>query len=143
MKCLLVVIAYCLILTAPVKAQELAGKMEQRVQVGALNGSEMMGGGQAKLGHHKETSAGQQRIAYIKNKYEERKVTLQNSIQKGEVMVIKAKDRIALAKDYLAKDKQEHRVSEEVYAARKERLEMIEQKARDLERKLLKNKHII
>jgi hypothetical protein len=87
-----------------------------------------------------ETIAGQKRIVYVKAKYMEQKAALKISIYEGGVVVLKAKQKIVLAKDKLAKDKRKNKISEQEYVGRSARLKMIEEKIKTLENNLIRSK---
>ena len=135
MKYLLFTIVFCLSVYSPINAQRLEDTKESKehaVEYGAVSiGTTIVK--KEKLG------LVQERITYVKNKYAEQKIALKMAIKEGEETVLKAKGKIALAKASLEADKQKNRISESVYIARKERLEMIEQKTKALEGTLMKN----
>ena len=135
MKYLLFTIVFYVALISSAKAQTPGdGKelKEKTVQYGAVGiGTTIVE--KAKIG------LGQERIAHIKAKYATEKAALKIAIKEGKTTVIKAKEKITLAKESLERDKKQNKVSERVYLARKERLEMIEQKTKALEEILIKN----
>lgn len=134
MKCLLIIIAFYVTLNSPIKAQDMgnADKLEEEI---VQHGSVGIG---TTIVQKKTVGYGEERIAYVKAKYTEQKAALENAIEEGEAIVIKAKEKIILAKERLEADKKKNRVSERVYIARKERLEMIAQKIKALEDNLMK-----
>ena len=86
-----------------------------------------------------EKSAAQERMAYVKAKNIEKKEAIKASIRNGEMVVVKAKDKIALAKVTLSKKKKEKKISEREYVIRMARIDMIESKAKALENMLIRN----
>lgn len=135
MKYLLLTIVFYFTLNTSIKAQDSDHKKElkeETVQHGAVGiGTTIVK--RAKIG------LGQERIAYIRAKYKEQKIAVKAAIKEGEATVVKAKEKLVVAKGRLEKDKVENRISERVYLARKERLELIEQKTKNLENTLNKN----
>jgi len=87
-----------------------------------------------------ETGFNKERVEVARAKNKEKKAAVKTSIKKGEATVTKAKDKIALAKEALEKDKTENTITEEEYNMKKARIEMIEQKTKALENKLIESK---
>lgn len=131
MKYPLFIIVFYATLNSSITAQSLANP-EEDIQHGAV-------GIGTTIVQKTSVGLGQERIAYIKAKYIEQQSALKTAIKEGETTVLKAKEKINLAKERLEREWKENKISERVYIARKERLEMIEQKTKDLENTLLKN----
>lgn len=80
------------------------------------------------------------RINQVKVQNSQKKKELKESVSNGTLVIKKAKARIALAKDLLEANKRANKISEEDYIARKTKIELVAQKAKELEYRISKCK---
>jgi|VirMetMinimDraft_7_1064189.scaffolds.fasta_scaffold124268_2 hypothetical protein len=135
MKYLLFTIVCYVALNTPTKAQDSGDKEDLEKQT-ILHGGVSIGTTVVKK---EKVGLGQERILYAQTKYAEKQVALEIAIKEGAAVVVKAKEKISLAKASLEEEKRTNKISERVYIARKERLEMIEQKTKVLEGNINEN----
>ncbi|BDS10253.1 hypothetical protein [Aureispira anguillae] len=127
-------------------SDEIRRQIELDLKERVENGNGRSSTGQTIIKHNFATkdidrvAFSEERANKAKTENAEKKEAVKQSVLKGKATVIRAKDQIALAKDWLAEDKKNNKISEDEYRTRKANIERIEQKTKDLERKLLKGK---